>query len=591
MQRGSLKYCIYFIFHSIHFTFHPDFKDTKMRKQSLIFTLAIVVITSNYTWGQSTNIPLNKDVYHNIDRYEVLQGKNAAQFFTNLKPYKRSDVVDFFNTQNMEGASRADQFNKDYYLLDSWEWDSTIAKESKNPIFKTFYKAQSDFLKVEEKDFDLHINPVLHFYMGKDNNQDYTTTINSRGVELRGMIGRKLGFYSYLTENQITFPDYVNQYTNEKKVIPQEGFWKPFKTNGKDFFTARGYISFEAIEYINIQFGHDRHFIGNGYRSLILSDQMPSSLFLKFNTKVWKIKYTNLFTQMTADVPGGAGGLPQGSTYPNKYSATHHLAINIGKKFNLALFESVIFGPKDSTSVNGFKLEYLNPIIFYRALEHQNGSADNVIIGMDMKWNVIKKVQLYGQLVLDEFKLDEIKSGEGWWANKFGIQAGAKYYNAFGIDNLDLQGEINIARPYTYSHNTQYTNYAHFQQSMAHPMGANFKEMVGIIRYQPIRRLQLTAKAFVLDYGLDGADENWGGNVLKDNNTREMEYGNKIGQGISTQQLHGVFEASFMLKHNFFLDLSATIRKINSEAANSDHDTQFFQGGIRLNIPKRLHEF
>src|SRR5262249_22762278 len=119
-------------------------------------------------------------------------------------------------------------------------------------------------------------------------------------------------------------------------------------------------------------------------------------------------------------------------------------------------------------------------------------------------------------LVMDEFVLDHIKSGDGWWANKFAVQLGGKYIDAFGIPNLDLQGEFNIARPFTYSHNTQYGNYSHYQQPLAHPLGANFKELVGVVRYQPLPRLNLTGKLMVRSVGRDSTDYNWGSQEPQD---------------------------------------------------------------------------
>src|SRR5690606_8607867 len=232
----------------------------------------------------------------------------------------------------------------------------------------------------------------------------------------------------------------------ETGVVPHEGFWKRYKDGaGVDFLQARGYIAFQATKHIDFQFGHDRFFIGNGYRSLIFSDYAPPALFLKGNVKVWKLNYLFLLNQMTADrVRAGGGG------YPNKFVALHHLSMNIGSKFNLGVFESVIFSPDDPSGVDNFRLEYLNPIIFYRAIEQQNGSSDNVMLGFDFKWNALRKLSFYGQFLLDEFVIDHIREGDGWWANKFGVQLGGKYVDAFAVPNLDLQAELNMVRPYTY---------------------------------------------------------------------------------------------------------------------------------------------
>ena len=45
-----------------------------------------------------------------------------------------------------------------------------------------------------------------------------------------------------------------------------------------------------------------------------------------------------------------------------------------------------------------------------------------------------------GQLVLDEFLIDNLRQG-GRWAKKWAVQAGLKLFNAFEIPNLDLQAE------------------------------------------------------------------------------------------------------------------------------------------------------
>ncbi len=176
----------------------------------------------------------------------------------------------------------------------------------------------------------------------------------------------------------------------------------------------------------------------------------------------------------------------------------HHLDINITKWLNIGLFEGVVFGRQ-----NRFDFSYLNPIIFYRSIEQQNGSHDNAVAGLDLKANVAKRFQVYGQLMLDEFKLSEIKANRGWWANKFGLQIGAKYIDAFGIKNLDLQIEHNRVRPFTYSHRDSVANYTHYNQPLAHPLMANFREIIGIARYQPAPKWMVQAKAIFYQQGRD----------------------------------------------------------------------------------------
>ncbi len=549
------------------------------------------MLSATVTWSQSVNAPLNEDYYHWIDRYEIKDGVNNEYFHSSWKPYFRSDIANYLQNRNNTNSSATDQFNENYLINDSWEWADSANNESRKPILKHFYKVKSDLYHVDQPDFDLHVNPVLYFGAGMELGNDTRTFINTRGVEIRGMVDRKLGFYSFIGENQIIFPEYVRNSIGANLVVPQEGFWKDFKDDGVDFFTARGYISFQATKHINLQFGHDRFKVGNGYRSMILSDNAPAYLFLKMSTQVWKIKYTNLFTQLTADIQGNNSGLIANDRYPSKYMSMHHLSVNVGKKLNVGVFESVVFGV-DSARSDQLDIQYLNPIIFYRAIEQQNGSPDNVLLGLDFKWLVAKKLSLYGQLTLDEFLLDNLREGNGWWANKFGVQLGGEYIDVFGINNLDIQGELNLARPYTYSHSSTYGSYSQYRQSLAHPLGANFNELVGIVRYQPIGKLMLQAKVIKANFGTDpDASQNFGGNILLDNSSRVSNFGNEIGQGVSNDLLYGNFTLSYQWRHNFFIDLSHTYRKVDSDAVANNANTNYTSAAIRWNIPQRLNEF
>ena len=558
--------------------------------------LVFLVFCPLWISAQSNYATLNENYYHLIDRCEVMSGQIIPKIFTAVKPYKRSDIAAFLDSANQLGlfTSRADQFNLEYFQNDNWEWTRPETNDSRKPILKYFYKKKSDFLYVDQDpDFDLHVNPVLYLAGGKDSEADDPMYINTRGLELRGMLDKKIGFYLYMADNQMRLPSYVAQTVQYNPsfgyypVIPHEGFWKSFKNDqGYDFLHTRGYVSFEATRHLNFQFGHDRFFIGNGQRSLIFSDHGPPSLFLKGNVKVWRLNYLFSLNRMVADVQGNASGLTGNSKYPDKFVALHHLSINIGKKWNVGVFESVVF-----TDSSSFEWSYLNPIIFYRAIEQQFGSSDNVILGMDFKWNALKGVSVYGQFVLDEFVLDNIKEGEGWWANKYGIQAGVKYFNAFGVSNLDLQAETNIVRPYTYSHGEPYGNYSGYLQPIAHPLGANFKEIIGILRYQPLPRLNLTGKIDMIQAGRDTTNVNWGGDILKDNNTREQDYDNKISQGVKNDILFATFTASWQVKHNIFIDLSVVLRQSESPVPIYNNNTTVTSLALRWNIAQRLYEF
>lgn len=527
----------------------------------------ILLLLPEILFAQGVYSSVDNSRTHLIDREQIIRNQFDSLIHPSTKPYKRKDIAEFIEV--LDSTDKVSSFNRQFLLIENHEWSSEKAM-SKRPFLKHFYTRPADALYFKYKDrFEIHANPLLHLSGSMElNSKDSESSRrnlyrNTRGAEIRGLISDKVGFMASVTENQVRFPSYVEAYDTVNGTLPGVGFQKPFGANGYDYFIARGYFTANITDEIAIQFGQDQNFIGNGYRSMILSDFSTPYLFLKAETKVWKIKYTNIFAQLVADTRRIE------RRYPRKYMAFHHLSMNIGKRLNIGLFETVMFGRGDTLGNDyGFDLSYLNPVIFYRAVEQNLGSPDNVILGMDFNWLFRKNYSLYGQFLLDELVVSNLRAQNGWWANKFAIQAGIKHVNAFGIKNLDLQVEFNTARPYTYSHFSNSSDYQHFAQALAHPLGANFHEAIAIVRYQPLEKLNIELKAFKIAIGRDPSIfedtvANYGQNINADYRERVRDFGNQTTQGIR-QDLHLVqLNISYMLKHDLFLDFNYTGRFSN----------------------------
>ena len=546
--------------------------------------------------AQSQYIPLNDDYYHLIDRYEIRRGRLNEDFHIGVKPFQRSAVINFLDSIKADRTmplNDTDFFNLDYLRQDSWEWSSDQTPMSKKTLWKRFYRKPSDFYYVQNKNFDLHLSPVTHLILGGENNSKDYLWLTARGVELRGTIGKKLGFYTYVSDTQAMFPQYVRNYTLNVReiylgyplyVIPGESLVKSLRTNGVDFISARGYLTFNPIKQINIQFGHDQNVIGSGYRSMLLSNWSAPYLFLKATAQLGRFQYTNLWCNMLYNQTPRTPEEP----LEKKYAAIHHLSINLSKNISLGIFEAEMYG-----RTNG-KLDanYFNPIIFYRYLETYVGSSDNAMLGFDFRWNFLKKFGFYTQFMLDEFKTSEYFGKKGSWGKKFGFQAGLKYVDAFKIPNLDLQAELNLARPYTYAHKSGYTNYVHYDVPLAHPLGANFWEVVGLARYQPSRRLTLYGTFQRSRKGIDIDGRNWGGSIYRSyQDSRPSDVNNFLTQGTPVDVTFSDVRASYMLKHNFFIDGRVMLRNQVSPAASVNLKTNLATVGFRFNLPYRQQVF
>lgn len=527
-----------------------------------------------------------------MERFEIKARNDSFFNFSKTRPFSRKHVVaavsHYIMGDGLTKLTKVDGYNVQRVMVNNMEWLSEGGRSlyaSRKPILKSFYKTPANLYEVHVKDFDLVVNPVIQYALSKENDNDQDLFLNTRGVTVRGRIANKIGFSAYITDNQERPPSYVQDFILERRAVPGNGFYKPFKARGGvDYFDARGYFTFNVTKYIDVAFGYDKNFIGNGHRSLFLSDFSNNALFLKLNTRIWKLNYQNLFMELhSAKIPGGD------QLIPKKYAAMHHLDISVTKWLNIGLFEGVIFGRKDR-----FDFGYLNPVIFYRSIEQQNGSFDNSVIGLDAKANLAGKVQVYGQLSLDEFLLSEVKRNRGWWANKWGIQIGAKYVDAFGISNLDLQLEHNRVRPFTYSHRDSVANYTHYNQPLAHPLMANFSELIGIARYQPAPKWYIVAKLIHYTQGRDSSARSFGSNIFLPNIPpyRQGDFGYDIGSGWKTKVTYASLQVSYELRENIFLDFTAIARKLDTETAPVINDkVTVISFGLRWNMHRREYDF
>lgn len=577
-------------------------------KQTLV-RLSILLLPS-FGFAQSSYLPQGDKQNILLERLEIKAQRDTVLNFSKTRPFNRQKYVmnginsflaDSISTTGelhqedkllrraaRKALSRVDEYNLRSIYLNNQEWltpEQRASYLSKKPILKNFYTTPANLYEVHVKDFDLVVNPVFQYTISKESDNDQNLFLNTRGVTVRGKIADKIGFAAYITDNQERDPAYVQQFITDRTAVPGAGYYKDFKAaGGVDYFDARGYFTFNVTKYIDVVFGYDKNFIGNGQRSLFLSDFSNNTLFLKLNTRIWRFNYQNLFMELSNADRGRADRL-----IGKKYAVMHHLDIDITRWLNIGLFEGVVFGRQ-----NKFEFGYLNPVIFYRSIEQQNGSEDNSIVGLDFKANVAKHFQFYGQLALDEFKLSEIRAGNGWWANKFGIQLGAKYIDAFGLKNLDLQLEHNRVRPFTYSHRDSVANYTHYNQPLAHPLMANFSETIGVLRYQPAPKWMVLGKLIYYMQGRDSSAISYGSNIFLPNVLpyRDKEYGFDIGSGWKTNVLYGSLLLSYELRQNLFIEGNVVVRRQETKTPPLlTNNTSVFTFGVRWNVGRRDFDF
>ncbi len=565
-------------------------------KQFLYLLLSINTVFIFDTKAQHTYIGYGSLSNHILDRMEIKLGEIPNRFFHSAtKSYRRESIASFADSITLNSAigslSKQDVFNLQYLQDDNFEWSLSKNTQSKKSILKDFYTKKAAMYSVQIPDFNLVVNPVLYYQQSSEKVNGAYALINNRGIEIRGNITNKIGFYTQVSD-EIIKPNYnIYEFRKATGAIPGTGFYKNIPdTNSFNYFLASGYITLLPNKYIDMQFGTGKNFIGDGFRTFILSDFSRDYIFLRINTRIWKLNYTNIFAQQL-QYPTYTGNLGE-PINKRQYTATHHLSVNIKKNFNIGIFETIIFN-RDSSIQGGntFDVQYLNPIIFYKAVENGLNSIDKAILGTNFKYNFKKHFQAYGQVVISEFNLKEMLSGNDWFGNKYAYQLGLKYIDVLGINNLDAQAEINICRPYMYTSQSERMTFTNYRQPLAHPLGANFKEYIGIIRYQALSKLNITAKAIYATYGNDTNGSNWGKNIGLSYLNIPKQQGVVIGQGVITNLYIIDLLCSYMPKHNLFLDVKFTYRKTTSILSQFENESTYVSLGVRLNIATKNWDF
>lgn len=543
----------------------------------------LLILLPVFAIAQGSYLPLGSYSMHMLDRMEIKQGRiaNPWEFNTSTKAYQRDRIalyVDSFQ-HTQQDLSPQDQFNLRYLKNETFEY-RTIDPQQRGWFNTKLFQQPGAALYYQPTDLTVILNPVLYLQTQYDSKLQSMAYINTRGMEIRGTIGKRIGFYTMLSDEIHKANSWDRRYFLDNQVIAGGSFLNGVEvdTNGVkpfNYWIGSGYLSIQAGKYTDIQFGHGKNFLGNGYRSLIFSDFSPEHLFLRLNTRIWKINYTNIWGQIYDFTPF------TGRTFAGRhYYATTHASINFTKRFNLGLFQNFSFQRDSGFGSTGFDAQYLNPIIFYKPVENALNSPDNAIVGLDWKYNFRNAFSFYGQFALSEIRFSNIFDGSGWWGNQFAWQLGLKYIDVFNIANLDLQLEYNQVAPYMYTSFDTKNKWINLNQNMAHPLGANFREGVSIIRYQPTNRLSIQLRGIVSTFGNDTNGSNWGRNIGLDYNTRMREFDNFVGQGVRTTLWIGESSFSYMLFHNLFIDLQVVYRNQTSELPQFRSET--LNGGIAL---------
>ncbi len=432
-----------------------------VRKFKNLNTYVLILITCSLK-AQFYNLP--NDYFFNTITQKYLAKIDSEQVHLGMQPY-----IPFFH-------------KKYEFIADSHRVFKYINKDVL--VDKVFY----DHLIHIKKDhkYEFKVDPLLNVELGRayyDTANYQKTSTNTRGFIASGRIGKDFYFETLFSENQSFFPHYIEKVSNATSVVAGQGRYKVFKTTGYDYAFSSGFISYQPTKKLNIQLGHGKHKVGNGYRSLLLSDNAFNYPYLRV-TSQWfkgKLQYTNLYAVLMNLTTGGAKTPPNTEAlYQKKAYNMQQLSLNIGKRLNIGLFQGMVWQAADSMNRQHIGWQYVNPIIFTNLAMYGLNNKNNIVVGADVSFKITNNLSTYGQ-----FMADDLTNKTGL-TQQYGYQVGVKYFDAFTVKNLFVQLEYNDVTVGSYGNPVGVTtnqSYTHYNQSLAYTLNDG-KELVALADYK-----------------------------------------------------------------------------------------------------------
>jgi hypothetical protein len=435
----------------------------KWRKHFQTFLVpGISLLIPIFTFGQNHNLPLNQAFSLSWEQASIQTDKIVH---TSFKPVLETEVA---------------RIGKEDSLL--YPTLHLSSKREKSWLSRKLF--HEHLISLDTGQVQLSIDPLFNFELGRemekdtDPRKDISYYKNVRGFNIKLSIGSKVSFESSFRENQVVLPFFPNERALATEVAYGQGRWKEFGDNGYDFSMASSYINYAPSDRVNFQLGHGKHFLGEGHRSLLLSDLSFNYPYLRIGSNWFdrKLQYNNLYTlfQDLERLPSvNSEGL-----FERKQGVFHYLEFKPNTKWSVGLFEGLIFPSLDSSGNIGVGANYWVPLILLNTILEADKAKRNALLGLNASYVLWEKVKFYNQLLAYDGQFDD-----------FSFQVGAKYFLS---EQLMLQGEFNSQADRSGSN-----LFYHYNEPLNYPVQKELQEYIAIVQYQKNRwQSRLVANAF-----------------------------------------------------------------------------------------------
>jgi hypothetical protein len=512
----------------------------------LLFIISILIGTSAL-YSQVEDVPISNSVYDFLLRLE--SRGFAGHYSLSQIPLQKAEIIEILQIarQNDTLLSKADKS-----VLTKFELEFGIIKNDYSVVFPSksndesifwsefFGNKEKVFYYTKTQDYVSEVRPLGAFEYIQSSNSDsnQSIAIGTLGVRFSGSVGDNLGFFLQATNGREVYGDkqlvmFVPEYSKSIK----------FTRYDSDIDLTQSHITYQN-GWFKAKIGRMEEKFGAGlFQSAFLSTKSPAVDALTLTAKFDVFKYSYYFGSLIGNaITEAETGFT--SKLNSKYFNQHRF-VAMPSWGEISLWESVIY------SERGLELAYLNPLSFFKSLEHQLHDRDNTLIGMDFTLNFIKNLSIKSSFLLDDIQFEEI--GTGYWSNKTAFNIAGIYSSKY---NFDFGLEYARVEPYTYSHFNPKNAYTNDNLLLGSVLQPNSEQFGALFQYWWGQKIPLKVQFTYSRHGDNIYDstgfmiKNVGGDVLYSRRNEIPEH-NFAGDSMSVTFLDGILQEKYILNINF----------------------------------------
>lgn len=549
-------------------------------------------IMQNVASAQVDLVELDNPVYSFLQRMQVkkkIEGYNSANL-----PLSGYDVGNFIRQLNdvRKTLSQTDKDLLDYYNIEfEKEVRGTVNKQSS--LFTNFDLGKI-FDNTKQKHLYVYNDSNVVFYADYYGSLSYRSSsgdsLGSRSILLgeggfgvRGTLFNSVGFsLKAMNGAQLSgdSSDFQFARATDKRIFANGNTSDFENIKYYDFYT--GYLRYQTpTNWLGLSIGRYQITQGTGFMDkLFISDNSVPFDFAKVDLKYKALSYSFTYGSLRGDSAG--------VELNSKNIANHRLDIKFSEIFKVGFFESIII------TNSPFSFTFLNPISLLTSAELNKASQgdipniNNTLMGFDFEIVPVRNLAFQGSWLIDDLEFSTLFTDSAKISNKFGIQFGTYWTDAFTVPDLTLKLEYTRLDPFVYAHKSNKAQYTHWNLPLGPALPPNSDQIaVGLslnygsrVKTSISYRHQRSGEGLVLD-SAGNVVINYGGNINygigESNVVPKFLSGNRVNRDIIT------FNFSWEPIRQYFLNFMYVHRLTNNEFENRELTDDYFFATFQVN--------